>query len=187
MWGSPISDLQHLAEGSLAGTPCPAVFSTPGGFKLVPVCDQDAMNTSLIDDWTGPVPDSLGALLKSAGHFVPAQLSQLATVKLFQERELTPTETKLLTAFRMRHTSGEQRLFNRYFWCCWYGYSNTPAHVVLAEHHACAGRIIPTTGLYPPAGVPMSATNPCGRDRYCLGCERHLAIMSRGYQTDVVL
>jgi len=115
--------------------------------------------------------------------FVPAHLATLATTVLFRERDLTQPEASIFKSLRMRHAAGGDRLCSRQFWCRWYGYSHTPAQKVLLEHDACAGMIIPTTGTVAPPGLPASSTSPCGQDRYCLGCEKHLAILSKGFQT----
>ena len=129
---------------------------------------------------------SVCAAQKTCPGFLPAHLSHLATQMLFQEREFSQEENSILRVLRMRHSSGEDRLCSRQFWCRWYGYHQTPVLKVLMDHEACAARIIPTTGTVAPPGLPASSTSACGSERYCLGCEKHLAILSSGFQTYVV-
>ena len=186
LWGPAATGMERFDDERLAGSPRPAFFCTPTGLSIVPVCECESNTSQPIDEWTGPSMQNLSAAQKTLPGFVPAHLSKLATELLFREREFKPEENVILKSMRMRHSSGEDRLCSRQFWCRWYGYNNTPVQKVLLDHDACAGMIIPTTGTVAPPGLPASSTSACGKDRYCLGCEKHLAILSRGFQTYAV-
>ena len=186
LWGPAVTGMERFDDERLAGSPRPTFFCTPSGLCINPVCECES-NTSLpIDEWTGPSMQSLSTVQKTLPGFLPSHLSKLATESLFREREFKQEESAIFKSMRMRHSSGEERLCSRQFWCRWYGYSNTPVSKILLDHEACAGIIIPTTGTVAPPGLPASSTSACGKDRYCLGCEKHLAILSRGFQTYVV-
>ena len=186
LWGPAATGMERVDDERLAGSPRPAFFCTPTGLSIMPVCECESSTTQPIDDWTGPSMQSVCAVRKTSPGFLPTHLSQLATEMLFREREFSQDENTILRALRMRHSSGEDRLCSRQFWCRWYGYHHTPGLKVLMDHEACAAMIIPTTGTAAPPGLPASSTSACGSERYCLGCERHLAILSRGFQTYVV-
>ena len=186
LWGPKATGMERFKDDALAGSPRPAFFCTPQGLSIVPVCDSEATKSQPIDNWSGPSVQVLNEVQASLPGFLPSHLAKLATTSLFRERDLTQPETSIFKSLRMRHTSGDERLCSRQFWCRWYGYSQTPVQKVLLEHDACAGMIIPTTGTVAPPGLPASSTSACGQDRYCLGCEKHLLLLSKGYQTYVV-
>ena len=186
LWGPSATGMERLDDEAMAGSPKPAFFCTPGGLSIVPVCENDARSVLAIDNWTGPPLPVLQQVQASLPGFLPAHLATLATTVLFRERELTPQQTAAFKSLRMRHSSGGERLCSRQFWCRWYGYNHTPVQKVLLDHEACVGMVIPTTGTAAPPGLPPSATSPCGQDRFCLGCEKHLAVLSKGFQTYTV-
>lgn len=186
LWGPAATGMERFDGERLAGSPQPAFFCSPTGLSIIPVCECESNTSQPIDDWTGPSMQNLSAVQKTCPGFVPSHLSKLATELLFRERDFKQEESAILKSMRMRHSSGEDRLCSRQFWCRWYGYNHTPVQKVLLDHDACAGVIIPTTGTVAPPGLPASSTSACGKDRYCLGCEKHLAILSRGFQTYVV-
>ena len=186
LWGPAATGMERFDDERLAGSPRPAFFCTPTGLSIIPVCECESNTSQPIDDWTGPSMQSLSAVQTTLPGFVPSHLSKLATELLFREREFKQEESAILKSMRMRHSSGDDRLCSRQFWCRWYGYNQTPVQKVLLDHDACAGIIIPTTGTVAPPGLPASSTSACGKDRYCLGCEKHLAILSRSFQTYVV-
>lgn len=186
LWGPPVAGLDQVESTRWAGTARMSVFSTPGSFNLVPVCQNESSSKDAIDDWTGPSDQVLKQLHAAHPTFIPSDLGKLATARLFRERLMTAEESQLLESMQMRHASGEQRLCSRQFWSRWYGFHHTPAQTLLAENLPCAGMIIPTTGMQAPTNLPAEAASPCGRERYCLGCENNLAIMSSGYQTYMV-
>ena len=186
LWGPPATGMERFDDERMAGSPRPAFFCTPTGLSIVPVCECESNTSQPIDDWTGPSMQNLSAVQKTFPGFVPSHISKLATELLFREREFKQEENAILKSMRMRHASGEDRLCSRQFWCRWYGYNHTPVQKVLLDHDACAGMIIPTTGTAAPPGLPPSSASACGKDRYCLGCETHLAILSRSFQTYVV-
>ena len=186
LWGPAATGMERFDDDRLACSPRPAFFCTPGGLSIIPVCECETSPDQPIDDWTGPSMQSLSSVQKTFPGFLPSHLSTLATELLFREREFKHEETAILKTMRMRHSSGQDRLCSRQFWCRWYGYSHTPVQKVLMDHDACAGMIIPTTGTVAPAGLPASSTSACGKDRYCLACEKHLAILSKGFSTYVV-
>ena len=186
LWGTPATGMERFGNDHLAGSPRPTFYCTPGGIGIVPVCEYESKSSQPIDNWTGPSLQVLTELHTNLPGFLPAHLSKLATEVLFSERELTQQETSVLKSMRVRHSSGGERLCSRPFWCRWYGYNQTPVQKVLLDHDACVGMVIPTTGTEAPPGLPSASTSPCGQDRYCLGCERHLAMLSKGFQTYVV-
>ena len=186
LWGQQATGMERFDDERLAGSPRPAFFCTPSGLSIVPVCECESNSSQLIDEWTGPTMQKLSSVQNTCPGFVPSHVSKLATESLFREREFNQEEINILKWMRMRHSSGEERLCSRQFWCRWYGYNHTPVQNVLLDHEACAGMIIPTTGTVAPPGLPASSTSACGKDRYCLGCETHLDVLSRGFQTYVV-
>ena len=186
LWGPAAAGLERFDDALLAGSPRPAFYCTPAGLRVMPVCESEAKVSQPIDNWTGPPEQVLSGLQTTLPGFLPSHLVKLATESLFRERDLTHQESSIFKSLRMRHVSGEDRLCSRQFWCRWYGYHSTPVQKVLLDHEACAGMIIPTTGTVAPPGLPPSSTSACGQDRYCLGCEKHLANLSKGFQTYVV-
>ena len=186
LWGPAATGMERFDDERLAGSPRPAFFCTPTGLSIIPLCECESNTSQPIDEWTGPSMQNLSAVQKTFPGFVPSHLSKLATEMLFRERELKQEESAILKSMRMQHSSGDDRLCSRQFWSRWYGYNHTPLQKVFLDHKACAGIIIPTTGTAAPSGLPASSTSACGKDRYCLGCEEHLAMLSNGFQTYVV-
>ena len=179
LWGRPCaSDKGEVSVQSLVPKPC--VYATPSGFKIVPLCENQAHAESAIDGWTGPCPRAVTSLVKSGGP-LPRAIGELAVTNLFDERPLTAQEENAMSTYSMKHVSGERRLCSRPFWLRLYGLLNTPGEAALMEGCPCANMIVATTGMAVPASLPAAMAVPCGRDRYCLACERFLVTLSQCY------
>ena len=185
LWGQPCTP--NTSEDSGRDVlPKPCTYATPGDFKVVSLCENQAGAEACVDGWTGPCPRAVAALAENGGP-LPDALGQLAVINLFKERPLTAQETHALSTFSMKHGSGERRLCSRPFWLRLYGLLNTPGEAALIDSSPCASMIVATTGLAAPAGLSSLMTVPCGKERYCRTCEKFLALLSTCYGTcDIV-
>ena len=163
--------------------PSPTVFGTPGGSAIVPVCRKLDYETQDLDGWG----------LAGEPH-VPAQLlgglisfiARTAETCVFQERVLTALEQSTLDNFTMVHKqTGERRLVSREWWLRWFGYDKTPMANMLSTQFPCHARIFAVTGS--PAHGESGGAEPCGKQRWCIGCEKAFSVLDGTYCLPVMV
>jgi hypothetical protein len=103
-------------------------------------------------------------------------LPELLCIRMFNERALTSSEQETLRIATIEHeTTKELRFASRAFMERWQGIEGTPYAAALQTTCPCASLILPATGE---RADPLSHGEVCGKTRYCLGCERLVAMMS---------
>ena len=136
-----------------------------------------------VDGWTGPSADQVSATIRDASP-LPCTVARLAVTRLFQEKELSVLETKVVNTYTMANALGDKKLPSRAWWLRTHGLAGTPAEAVLLESfRPCLGPIISTTGLAAPPGVHAAVASPCGSARYCRSCEAFLDLLSTCFDT----
>jgi hypothetical protein len=103
-------------------------------------------------------------------------LPELLCIRMFNERALTSSEQETLRIATIEHeTTKEIRFASRAFMERWQGIEGTPYATALQATFPCASLILPATGE---RADLLSHGEVCSKTRYCLGCERLVAMMS---------
>ena len=163
--------------------PLPQVFSTPSGFNVIPVVDNQPYAMDPIDKWGAP---DFAAWMDKHPTFpiAPSMTAKLMVMKLFKERELKVVEEDMVKAILVRADNGSQIGMGRNRFLSLYGYLGTPAEQLLEAALPCCQTVFPTTG--DAAQKPSKFTSSCGQQRYCRKCEKLFSIIDRSYPTYVV-
>lgn len=177
-------DAQHMISEYSKVANLPLVFSVPSGCTVAQCCKNNSCGELTLDGWKiGAEPENKWEGVKPG---VASVLSSALSTQLFQERALTDTETAILHALRISHSStGEVRYCSRDWFYRWWGFMNTPLPQHLEETKPCARMIITVTGL--PAPPCATCATPCGRERFCRSCEEVHELLDRGYHLFTVV
>ena len=181
IWGEPTS--AQAVKHPKVPVSMPQVFSTPSGFTVLAVVQNEHLNNDSIDRWGAP--DLAAWMDKYHGAAIsPSMVAKLMVMKLFKERPLRKEEEDMLKAVSMKNDSGVQTSLSRIHFLSLYGYAGTPAEELLNVQFPCMENIFPTTGLS--AKNKSKITRPCGQERYCRQCEKLFTVIDRSYPTYVV-
>jgi len=171
----PVTSTASASYNAVA--PVPTVFATPSGCGVVPSFSKSSYDTQKIDGWEICKDPQVSEELSSG---LITFIARAAEIAVFHGRTLTPLEVKTLEDFTMTHTeSGERRFCNREWWFRWYGYVKTPLQAMLNSQYPCHGMIFAATGSPAPSGV--IGGEPCGKQRYCVACEKVFVTLDATY------
>ena len=178
LWGAKAKSGGTLQTPPFVQEPC--VHSTPSGFAVTPVIENDAQNKENIGHWDCP---DMCAWVQKHGTLCtsPSYLSKLLVVKLFKERPLQKQEQEMLQVRVSKHIDGTVRGIGRDWFLRWFGFLDTPGQSLLQQHLPCLGDIIITTGM--PGTSNARFTSACGQQRYCRNCERVFEMLDQSYAT----
>jgi len=177
----PQTSTANVTYNSVA--PAPTVFGTPGGSAIVPVCRKLDYETQDLDGWRLVGEPQVSAQITGG---LISFIARTAETCVFQERVLTALEQSTLDNFTMVHKeTGERRLVSREWWLRWFGYDKTPMANMLSTQFPCHARIFAVTGS--PAHGESGGAEPCGKQRWCVGCEKAFAILDGTYCLPVMV
>lgn len=161
----------------------PQVFSTPAGFTVLSVIENESLKADPIDTWG--VPNFVAWTDKyPGGTIAPSMVAKLLVMKLFKERPLRKEEEDMLRAVSVNGAGGTTSSIGRSRFLSLYGYLGTPAEGLLDSMWPCAENVYPTTGAA--ATGKSKVTSPCGQKRFCKPCEKLFAAIDQSYPTYVV-
>ena len=113
-------------------------------------------------------------------------IARTAEAAVFGDKTLSPLEQQTMDDFTMRHQeTGERRLCSRDWWLRWYGYVKTPLQTMLSAQHPCHTMIFTVTGSPAPAGT--TGVEPCGKQRFCVACEKVFVFLDGTYCLPVMV
>ncbi len=159
----------------------PAVYAIPRETVWSEVLESKALNP----EWDGWKVPSAMMNLQDNGVNLATSAMRLMVIDMFKERALADGEKALMMSVRAQHCqTGELRALPREWWFSVYGLSETPVPSFYKEKYKCACTIISATGM--PARSTGSGV-PCGRDRYCMQCEKTLKMMDAGYNMNALV
>ena len=177
----PVTSTTNASYNHVA--PAPSVFCTPGGSAIVPVCRKVDYETQEMDGWRLPGEPQVSADIPGG---LITFIARSCEIGVFQERALTTLEQSTVEGFMMTHQqTGERRLVAREWWLRWFGYNKTPLANMLSTQFPCHPRIFAVTGA--PAPGDSAAGEPCGKQRWCLGCEKAFAVLDATYCLPVMV
>ena len=161
----------------------PQVLSTPSGFTVLSVVDNQPYIKDPIDKWGAP---EFAAWMDKYPTFpiAPSMAAKLMVMKLFKERQLKVLEEDMVKAITVRGDDGFPTGLSRNRFMSLYGYLGTPAEQLLEAALPCCRMVFPTTG--DAASKPSRFTAFCGQQRYCRKCEKLFSMIDRSYPTYVV-
>ena len=129
LFGSPVSTPNMMSEYNKVAN-VPLIFSIPSGCSVSKCCRNSSCGDLVLDGWNlRAQPESRW---ENARPGVATVLSTALSVQLFQERSLTDTESQMVHALRIVHSStGETRHCSREWFYCWWGFLNSHTSEVL--------------------------------------------------------
>ena len=163
--------------------PVPTVFATPSGCAIVQGFRAASYDTQVMDGWqvaSDPTvsEDVSGGLISF--------IARTAEAAVFGDKTLSPLEQQTMDDFTMRHQeTGERRLCSRDWWLRWYGYVKTPLQTMLSAQHPCHTMIFTVTGSPAPAGT--TGVELCGKQRFCVACEKVFVFLDGTYCLPVMV
>ena len=161
----------------------PLVHSTPSGFTVFSVIDNEVLKKDPVEKWGAP--DFVAWQKKYPTLPVaPSMVGRLKTMKLFRERVLSRDQEDMLKAVTVKGENGCQTSMGRTRFLTLYGYHGTPAEQLLEERFPCHQLVFPSTGHA--ATKSSHLTGPCGEKRFCQNCEKVFAIIDESFPTYVV-
>jgi len=173
----PLTSTSHASYNTVA--PVPVVFATPSGCGVVAGFRSSDHDASTAIDWWQVSKDPQVSEEVSGGLITFIVKTSETTV--FHARPLSPLEQKTIEDFTMTHVNtGERRLCSREWWFRWYGYVKTPLQATLNSLYPCHSMIFAATGSQAALGGP-GGSEPCGKRRYCLACEKVFLILDKTY------
>ena len=183
LFGSPVSTQNMMSEYNKVAN-VPLVFSIPSGCSVSKCCRNSSCGDLVLDGWNlRAQPESRW---ENARPGVATVLSTALSVQLFQERSLTDTESQVVHALRIVHSStGETRHCSREWFYRWWGFLNSPLPKFWDETKPCGRMIVAVTGL--PATPGMLTASPCGKERFCRTCEDVHQLIDGGYHLFTVV
>jgi len=171
----PLTSTSNASYNTVA--PVPVVFATPSGCGVVPGFRASSYDTQAIDGWQVSKDPQVSEEVSSG---LISFIARASEITVFQARSLSSLEQKTIEDFTMTHVdTGERRLCSREWWFRWYGYVKTPLQAMLNSQYPCHSMIFAATGSPAPPGVPGG--EPCGKQRYCVACEKVFVILDGTY------
>ena len=181
LWGEVTTSC--AAKHSKVPVAMPQVFSTPSGYTVLSVVDNEALTMEPMETWG--VPDFRNWMERYPGCAVaPSMVAKLLVMKLFKERPLKKPEEDMLKAVLEKDSNGTYISMSRKRFMTLYGYEGTPAQKLVEAKLPCSRLVFPTTG--DAAQRPSRLTASCGQQRYCRNCEALFGMVDKSYPTYVV-
>ena len=182
LWGEATPS--NAAQHPKVPVAMPNVFSTPSGFTVLSVIDNEALKKDPIDHWGA---HDLVDWKDKHGNTIPispSNVSKLMVMKLFKERQLRKIDEDYMRAVTVKADNGLNMSMGRERWMTLYGYKVSPIEQLVESALPCCQHVIPTTGEA--ARKPSKISVPCGQQRYCRQCERLFNMIDKSYPTYVV-